>query len=158
MLTSSYIFFLSVVGERLATRLRNDYYRNILLQDVSFFDSHRGSEIVERLSADIQEFKSSFKQVVALGLRNATQIVGSIICMFQVSVPMASALMLFVPTAIFVGTYLGGHLRDASRQGICSPRRRISKTLRVKPCRLPIILNMIPPHYPQYDTSPLSSI
>lgn len=92
-LTSTYIVVLSVVGERLAERLRNRFYesglspawdprlpptqptrlapvarthhhqslitRAVLHQDVAFFDSHRSGEIVDRLAADVQEFKVS---------------------------------------------------------------------------------------------------
>jgi hypothetical protein len=52
-----------VVGEGLATELRRRLFASMLNQDVAFFDSHMTGEIVSRLTADVQEFKSAFKQV-----------------------------------------------------------------------------------------------
>ena len=51
--------------------------------------------------------QSSFKQIVSLGLRNATQIGGSVYAMFAVSPTMAGALLVFVPLAISAGSLLG---------------------------------------------------
>ena len=51
------------VGERLALKMREDLFASILRQDIAFYDSHKSGEIMSRLTSDIQEFKSSFKQV-----------------------------------------------------------------------------------------------
>ena len=50
-------------GERLAMKMREDLFASILRQDIAFYDSHKSGEIMSRLTSDIQEFKSSFKQV-----------------------------------------------------------------------------------------------
>ena len=47
-------------------RMREDLFASILRQDVAFFDNHKSGEIMSRLTSDIQEFKSSFKQVSIL--------------------------------------------------------------------------------------------
>ena len=44
-------------------KMREDLFASILRQDVAFYDNHKSGEIVSRLTSDIQEFKSSFKQV-----------------------------------------------------------------------------------------------
>ena len=54
---------LCILGERLAMRMREDLFASILRQDVAFYDNHKSGEIMSRLTSDIQEFKSSFKQV-----------------------------------------------------------------------------------------------
>nr|CAD7446378.1 unnamed protein product [Timema bartmani] len=71
--TFVYIYLLSNVGERVATRMKQDLFSSILRQDVSFFDQQRTGELVNRLTADIQDFKSSFKSVISQGLRSVTQ-------------------------------------------------------------------------------------
>ena len=53
----------NIIGERLATKMREDLFASILRQDIAFYDSHKSGEIMSRLTSDIQEFKSSFKQV-----------------------------------------------------------------------------------------------
>ena len=52
-----------IQGERLAMKMREDLFASILRQDIAFYDSHKSGEIMSRLTSDIQEFKSSFKQV-----------------------------------------------------------------------------------------------
>ena len=44
-------------------KMREDLFASILRQDVAFYDNHKSGEIMSRLTTDIQEFKSSFKQV-----------------------------------------------------------------------------------------------
>ena len=44
-------------------QMREDLFASILRQDVAFYDNHKSGEIMSRLTSDIQEFKSSFKQV-----------------------------------------------------------------------------------------------
>ena len=53
----------NITGERLAMKMREDLFASILRQDIAFYDSHKSGEIMSRLTSDIQEFKSSFKQV-----------------------------------------------------------------------------------------------
>nr|XP_054756997.1 mitochondrial potassium channel ATP-binding subunit-like [Lytechinus pictus] len=72
--TCSYIAILSSVGERLASRLRTALFSSLLKQDIAFFDVHHTGELVNRLSADVQDFKSSFKLCVSQGLRGTTQV------------------------------------------------------------------------------------
>eukprot|EP00051_Salpingoeca_urceolata_P035051 m.27913 g.27913 ORF g.27913 m.27913 type:complete len:739 (+) comp8668_c0_seq1:36-2252(+) len=115
-LTCSYITLLSVVGERLCERLRNMYFAAMVAQDIGFFDTHKSGEILSRLTTDIQEFKSSFKQSVSLGLRNATQVVGGLVSMFLVSPTLTTVLVTTVPAIILCGTLLGSRLRVWSRE------------------------------------------
>ncbi|TNN55398.1 ATP-binding cassette sub-family B member 8, mitochondrial [Liparis tanakae] len=63
LLTSGYIILLSKVGERVAADMRKTLFASLLRQDVAFFDSNKTGHLVNRLTADIQEFKSSFKLV-----------------------------------------------------------------------------------------------
>ena len=48
LLTSLYIAVLSVVGERLACRLRTSLFQSLLQQDIAFFDEHKTGELVSR--------------------------------------------------------------------------------------------------------------
>jgi len=57
-----------------ASQMRSDLFSSVVRQDVAFFDCHRSGEIVSRLTADVQDFKSSFKMVISQGLRSATQV------------------------------------------------------------------------------------
>uniref|UniRef100_A0A671N2I9 Mitochondrial potassium channel ATP-binding subunit n=1 Tax=Sinocyclocheilus anshuiensis TaxID=1608454 RepID=A0A671N2I9_9TELE len=65
LLTSGYIILLSRVGERVAADMRTTLFTSLLRQDVAFFDANKTGQLVNRLTSDIQEFKSSFKLVIS---------------------------------------------------------------------------------------------
>lgn len=69
--TFMYIYLLSRVGEQMAAKMRQDLFTQIVVQDIAFFDENRTGELVNRLTADVQDFKTSFKQFVSQGLRSA---------------------------------------------------------------------------------------
>ena len=52
----------------MAASLRKDLFAKMMVQDMAFFDSHKTQDIISRLTLDVQEFKSSFKQVVSQGI------------------------------------------------------------------------------------------
>ncbi|XP_011150511.2 ATP-binding cassette sub-family B member 8, mitochondrial [Harpegnathos saltator] len=114
--TFVYIYTLSHIGERIAVNLRQDLFKSIIMQDVSFFDKTRSGEIVSRLTSDIQDFKSSFKIGISQGLRSFTQIIGCIISVIAISPELATVVVFNLPTIILVGTLLGRSLRKLSME------------------------------------------
>lgn len=76
--TFLYILLLSQIGEQIAAKLRQDLFKQIIIQDLSFFDANRTGELVNRLTADVQDFKSCFKQCVSQGLRSIAQLIGEL--------------------------------------------------------------------------------
>ncbi|XP_069937664.1 mitochondrial potassium channel ATP-binding subunit isoform X3 [Cherax quadricarinatus] len=72
--TFSYITFLTRMGERMADSLRQQLFTALLEQDIAFYDQHKTGELVNRLTADVQDFKSSFKMCISQGLRSITQV------------------------------------------------------------------------------------
>lgn len=113
--TFVYIYLLSRVGEQMAARMRQDLFKQIVLQDVSFFDEHRTGELVNRLTADVQDFKTSFKQFVAHGLRSGAQLIGGSVSLFMISPHMAAIALASVPCVVIFMTYLGKKLRALSK-------------------------------------------
>lgn len=69
-----------------------------------------------RLTTDVQEFKSSFKQTVSGGLRAATQIIGCSVSLIMISPEMTFITLLCVPSIVAVGTLIGSLLRATSRR------------------------------------------
>lgn len=114
LFTFGYISLLSIVGERCALRLRTQLFQSLLEQDIAFFDTHKTGELVNRLSGDVQDFKSSFKMVVGQGLKSITQTAGCVISLFIISPKMTILVGVVVPAMIGVGTVLGRILRGWS--------------------------------------------
>lgn len=75
--TFIYILLLSKIGERMAAKIRQDLFEKIIVQDLSFFDKNRTGELINRLTSDVQDFKSSFKLCVSQGLRSVAQLIGN---------------------------------------------------------------------------------
>ncbi|XP_028393721.1 ATP-binding cassette sub-family B member 8, mitochondrial-like [Dendronephthya gigantea] len=115
-LTFVYISLLSSFGERLAARLRNSLFTSLVKQDVQFFDAHKTGELISRLSSDVQDFKSAFKQIVSQGLRSVTQTVGCVVTLFMISPKLTLLIGSLVPSVIICGTLLGSVLRKMSRE------------------------------------------
>uniref|UniRef100_A0A8C4RIC8 Mitochondrial potassium channel ATP-binding subunit n=1 Tax=Erpetoichthys calabaricus TaxID=27687 RepID=A0A8C4RIC8_ERPCA len=65
LMTSGYIILLSRVGERVAAEMRKSLFVSLVRQDIAFFDANKTGRMVNRLTSDVQEFKSSFKMVIS---------------------------------------------------------------------------------------------
>jgi len=115
-LTLAYIWLLSSAGEHVATRMRQLLFERIITQDIAFFDQHRTGEIVNRLTSDVQDFKSSFKLCISQGLRALTQTIGCAVSLYLVSPKLTGLLLVVVPSIIGVGALLGSVLRIMSRK------------------------------------------
>lgn len=111
-----------------------------LRQDVAFFDANRTGQLVNRLTADIQEFKSSFKLVISQvsdtfvvnvhsmwrfeafnprlcpqGLRSITQTVGCFVSLYFISPKLTGLTVIVLPCLVGTGALLGSFLRRLSR-------------------------------------------
>lgn len=111
----AYISLLSNVGERIAARLRRNLFQSYLYQDVSFFEQHKTGELIDRLTTDVQDFKSSFKACISQGIKSTTQMTGCIIALYVTSPKMTVMLCTALPVMMFIGTSLGSGLRNISK-------------------------------------------
>lgn len=100
----------------MACEIRRDLFEKILIQDIEFFDANRTGELVNRLTVDVQDFKSCFKQTISQGLRSIAQLIGGSISLFIISPQLATIALVSVPTAVFFGSFLGASLRALSRK------------------------------------------
>ncbi|KAF1422346.1 ATP-binding cassette sub-family B member 8, mitochondrial, partial [Spheniscus magellanicus] len=98
LLTFGYIALLARVGEQVAGSMRKALFISLLRQDVAFFDANRTGQLVNRLTADIQEFKSSFKLAIS-----------------QVR-PLTGLLLVALPVLVGAGALIGAILRSLSRR------------------------------------------
>ncbi|KAM8728351.1 mitochondrial potassium channel ATP-binding subunit isoform 2-T2 [Acanthopagrus schlegelii] len=115
LLTSGYIILLSRVGERVAADMRKTLFASLLRQDVAFYDANKTGQLVNRLTADIQEFKSSFKLVISQGLRSITQTVGCFVSLYLISPQLTGLTVVVLPCLVGAGALFGSFLRKLSR-------------------------------------------
>ncbi|CAB3407988.1 unnamed protein product [Caenorhabditis bovis] len=115
VLTFAYISFLTILGERMATKMRSELFQKLLHMDMAFFDKQKSGELSARLNTDVQEFKSSFKLCVSQGLRTFAQTIGCIISLVYLSPTMTLYTVAVVPGIILAGSIIGAALRKLSR-------------------------------------------
>lgn len=127
LFTFSYIYMLGIMGENMASNLKNDLFSKIIKQDIAFYDRSRSGELIDRLTSDIQEFKSSFKSCISQGLKASTQIIGCCVSLYLISPKLTLITSLVVPTAIAIGSFFGSILRKYSRKA----QAQISKSTAV---------------------------
>lgn len=99
----------------MAVDLKTRLFKSIINQDIEFFDKRRTGEILNVLTSDIQEFKSSFKIFFSQGLRSFTQTIGCFGTLYYISPKMSAFLCILVPNIVFVGSLIGHFLRNISR-------------------------------------------
>ncbi|KAJ3072866.1 hypothetical protein HDU98_002728 [Podochytrium sp. JEL0797] len=116
LLTAVNINLVTMLGERLSLRLKHDLYQAIMRQDMSFFDKNMQGEIVGRLTQDVSEFKSTFKQFVTQGLRSITQIAFTIFHLLQVSQKLSLVLLTTMPFLYIGMNVYGAFLRRLSKE------------------------------------------
>lgn len=114
-LTVAYISLLSNIGENLAARLRTSLFSSLLRQDIEFFDRHKTGELIDRLTSDVQDFKSSFKLCVSQGLRAVTQTIGCIGALWIISPKLTMVMCVVIPVIIGAGSLMGSGLRTMSK-------------------------------------------
>ena len=124
-LTFLTITALTVMGERLSKRLRSQLFKALIEQDIAFFDCHKTSELVSRLSSDVQDLKSGFKLLIGQGLRYTIQSVGCALNIFLLSSQLSLTITGSVVIMVVLGSMFGGVLRNWSRDA----QAKISNTL-----------------------------
>jgi ABC-type multidrug transport system fused ATPase/permease subunit len=74
-----------LAGERIVSNLRKNLFKKIISQDVSFFDSNKTGELINRLASDTAMLQAALSSNISLGLRNLASIVASVILLFITS-------------------------------------------------------------------------
>ncbi|XP_071943666.1 mitochondrial potassium channel ATP-binding subunit-like isoform X2 [Antedon mediterranea] len=113
--TFGYITLLSSIGEHVASHMRKDLFNSLIQQDIQFFDTHKTGELINRLTADVQDFKSSFKLCISQGVRSSTQIVGCVVSLYWISPQLTGVMVVVMPCLVLGGAIVGVVLRKLSK-------------------------------------------
>uniref|UniRef100_H2YA90 Mitochondrial potassium channel ATP-binding subunit n=1 Tax=Ciona savignyi TaxID=51511 RepID=H2YA90_CIOSA len=113
--TFAYISLLSHLGEKVACKMRKNLFESLLRQDVAFHDQRKTGELIDRLTSDVQDFKSSFKLCISQGIRSTTQTIGCICSLYSTSAKLTLALAATIPIIVLIGSFVGVALRQLSK-------------------------------------------
>jgi len=113
--TAVRFYFVSWLGERVTSDLRNAVYRQVLRQDPMFFETLKSGEVLSRLTADTTLIQTLIGTSISMGLRNTLLFLGGILMLVVTSPKLATmiiALLLLVTLPIVV---FGRRVRKLSR-------------------------------------------
>jgi len=100
-----------IIGNRIGRDLRTQAFKRVVSRSVPFFDAHHPSELVSRLTADVQMIQVSISMALSVFLRYTFQVIGGGVMMLLLS-PFLSLLILFsVPVLVAISFFLVKKLR-----------------------------------------------
>lgn len=98
----------TLVGARLAQRLRENYLQNLLRQEPSFFDKLPPGEVASRLDTDIQSIRSGTSEKVGIFISTLSFFATAYIVAFIKDYRLAAMLISLIP-AYFLMSFIGSH-------------------------------------------------
>ncbi|KAH9864441.1 hypothetical protein J1614_010375 [Plenodomus biglobosus] len=98
----------NLASQRLAQRVRDRYLRNLLRQDMAFFDNLQSGEVSSRLNGDVQAIESGTNEKVGVALTCISFCVTAYIVGFIKNAQLAGMLVSLIPAFLLMAT-IGGH-------------------------------------------------
>ncbi|KAH0835275.1 hypothetical protein AYO21_10700 [Fonsecaea monophora] len=97
----------NIFSQRLAHRLREDYFFSLLRQDQAFIDEHQAGEVSSRLNRDIQTVQSGTCEKVGMVIASLSFFITAYVVAFTREARLAGMLISLVPAFLLVAL-LGG--------------------------------------------------
>ena len=109
-------YFISVVGERVLTDLRQAVFAHLLGLDARYFDTHRVGELTSRLNGDVAMIRGAVGSSFSLALRSMVTILGALTMMLLTSPVLTLAVVVAAPAILFPVITFARRLRGMSRK------------------------------------------
>jgi ATP-binding cassette subfamily B protein len=103
-------------GYKVVAYLRQQLYRAMMQQDVSFFDSSRLGDLLSRLSSDTELLQRAATINISVALRYFLQAIGGTILMLCISVKLTLVILLVIPVFVLSAIFWGKRLKNFSRK------------------------------------------
>lgn len=107
-------FFITFLQNGLLRDLRNDLYLKILSLPIAFFSEKRKGDMISRITADVNEVKTSFLSILVLLVREPLTLIFTIIAMLLISPKLTLFVFVFLPVAGFLISFIGKSLKKQS--------------------------------------------
>ncbi|KAI4256858.1 MAG: hypothetical protein L6R42_005989 [Xanthoria sp. 1 TBL-2021] len=103
----------SLFGERLVRRMRENYFRGLLRQEIAFFDNLPAGDVASCLTSDIETIRSGVSEKVGIVISSFSYLLGAYVVSFSKDAKLAAMLVSLIPAYIlmaavggkYVGTY-----------------------------------------------------
>lgn len=109
-------YFVSWLGERVITDLRQKVYDHLLSLEIGFFEMTRPGELISRLTTDTTLIQIVIGNSVALALRNLLMFIGGIAMMLAMSIKLTLLSTLIIPLILIPLMVFGKRVKREARQ------------------------------------------
>jgi len=116
LFTSSRVYFVNRLGERVVADLRKRVYAHVLELDQAYFLHIRTGEVLSRMTADMAIVESMAGANASVALRNLLMVVGGLALMAFVSIKLTFFVLLIIPAAVLPLLVFGRRVRKLSVQ------------------------------------------
>jgi ATP-binding cassette, subfamily B, bacterial len=113
--TALRFFFVSLLGERVVSELREQFYGHLIGLDADFYERTRSGELVSRLTADTELLRAVVGSSMSVALRSSITAVGALSLMFVASPRLALWAVIGIPLAVTPMVLAGRALEKISR-------------------------------------------
>ena len=108
--TAVFQWIINVINNRMVygivRNVRHEAFLKIQSFPVSFVDSHRSGDIVNRLIADSDQFSDGLLMGFSQFFNGIITILGTIIFMFMINVPVTFIVIIITPLSLFVASFI----------------------------------------------------
>jgi len=108
-------FFVSSLGERVVSDLRQQVFEKITRLPASFFDANRSGEITSRLTSDATQIRSAISLASSVTLRNSMLCAGALVMMFVTSPWLSTITLSLIPVVVLPLVLFGRSVRRRSK-------------------------------------------
>ncbi len=105
---------MSFIGQRVVTDLRNDLYRHILVQPLSFFTKNPTGTLMSRITSDVGLIQGAVSEAVTSLLKDSFTLVGLIFVIFYRDWKLAIIATFIFPLTIYPIAMFGRRMRKIS--------------------------------------------
>jgi len=113
--TAARFYYVSWIGERVTTDLRNAVYAHVLRQSPQFFESLKTGEILSRLTTDTTVIQGAVGSSISMGLRSGVMGVGAVGMLIATNPRLMLTVVGIIVLVVAPSLWIGRRVRRLSR-------------------------------------------
>ena len=109
-------YYFTIAGEKTVKRLRSRLFKQIIGQEVTFFDRQKTGELIGRLSSDTAVLQNALSVNISMLMRSLVQAIGAITMLFMTSAKLTAFILVIIPPVGFLAARFGKKVKAFSRR------------------------------------------
>lgn len=105
------LYSIYLASQNISTKVRKDLFKNLMKQEVEFFDQNKTGEIINRLGTDIQIVSETLTITIINGFRSIVEAFGGIIILLYLSPKLTIYSILILPPIAILSFFIGKKIR-----------------------------------------------